>query len=237
VASGDDGHYYALAPKLPVRRHERTSLAGDPAEYRNVGAAVARMHLSLAQCPYGIESGDVRPPALPPETWRQLKSGLSRALFDELVERIKPWQDAIEACVDDPSPQRVHGDVHGGNILIADDHTVSGIIDIDHLPIAPRIYDLGYYQMFGIEWAYGRGESADTIEHATALVAQNLITGYHSVAPLTAREIDALPAMALYTAIGLICFFLRTEGSVGRTWIDTARWITDHPDALRPHTW
>jgi aminoglycoside phosphotransferase (APT) family kinase protein len=49
------------------------------------------------------------------------------------------------------APQRVHGDVHGGNIL-ADGREVTGIIDCGHLPLAPRGYYMGYYLAFAVHW-------------------------------------------------------------------------------------
>ena len=38
--------------------------------------------------------------------------------------------------------QHIHGDSHMGNILLGDAGVV-GVIDLDLLPVGPRIYDLG----------------------------------------------------------------------------------------------
>jgi aminoglycoside phosphotransferase (APT) family kinase protein len=59
------------------------------------------------------------------------------------------WDSIVQAL--SAAPQRVHGDVHGGNIL-THGRKATGIIDCDHLPLAPRGYDLGYYMAFGVQW-------------------------------------------------------------------------------------
>lgn len=41
-------------------------------------------------------------------------------------------------------PTSIHGDFHRGNLPVHDGE-VSGIVDPDHLPIGPRIYDLAYF--------------------------------------------------------------------------------------------
>lgn len=224
----DDGTF-TLAPKLPVRQSDPVD---DALEHFQIGVTMARMHAALADCPYGSESPVIGPPGLDAGVWRVLENGLPAATFAELAGRIRPWQSRIAAALDDPHPHRVHGDMHGGNILIADDHTVAGIVDVDKLPVAPRIYDLGYNLMFSIEWAFQHDEPSSTIEKDMTVKARELVCGYQSVSALTGREIDALPAMALLTAIRLIHWFLSTEGSVRDTWLDTARWITDHAETL-----
>lgn len=234
IVSLAGGAIHTLTPLLPAGRQLRKSPADEEARCFNIGAAMARMHRALADCPYAIESERIGPPGLGPETRRLLETGLAPDVFTDLVSRLEPWESRIDAALDDPHPQRVHGDMHGGNILIDDDLRVSGIIDVDHLPIAPRIYDLGYHQMFSIEWAYQHDHTADAIETATIRTTRRLLGGYQSVSPLTDREIDALPAMTLATAVGLIRWFLKTRGSVRDTWINTAQWITGHAEALLP---
>ncbi|HVX44593.1 MAG TPA: phosphotransferase [Mycobacteriales bacterium] len=225
----DDG-IFTLAPKLPAGSGDDHY---DALEHFHIGVTMARMHVALANCPYSIES-PVVDLGLDTGVWRVLRARLAPDVFAGWAERIRPWSGRIDAALDDPHRQRVHGDMHGGNILLGDDHTVSGIVDVDKLPVAPRIYDLGYNLMFSIEWAFQHDEPSGVIERHLMVKARELVRGYQTVSPLTEREIDALPAMALLTAVRLTHWFLSTENSVRDTWLNTAIWITDHAEVLRP---
>ncbi len=151
-----------------------------------------------------------------------------------LVERIVPWRTRIDDALALPQEQRVHGDLHGANILVDDQDNVTGIVDLDKLPIAPRVYDLAYLLMFSIEWAYQQRESAAMIRAGAVFRARQVISGYTSVAPLSRTELDAIPPLAIQAAMGKINFFLAFQGTVRDTWIDTIRWITGHPETLMP---
>lgn len=51
-AAGADGALYAVFPMLP--RGDDSGPDLDPAWAENVGAAIARLHVALAGCPFGI---------------------------------------------------------------------------------------------------------------------------------------------------------------------------------------
>jgi Ser/Thr protein kinase RdoA (MazF antagonist) len=234
-AADNSGAVYALTPMLPASEsHAERPM--DASRYQNIGATIAQMHVALAACPFDIDSSlegrGQHGPDWFPETWRHLKATLPTTVFDDVAERVGPWQEAIMHALGDPHLQRVHGDVHGGNIL-TDHRAVTGIIDVDHLPLAPRSYDLGYYMAFCVHWRLGQGELRRPIEHYVAFEAGHLLTGYDTVTTLTRRETDALPAMSLAVALGLLDYFLTKEDIVEGSWIRTAHWITDHPNALR----
>ncbi len=238
-AADASGALFALTPMLPAGETSSAAPldAADAARYRNVGATIARMHVALAKCPFDIDAsqegrGRLGPDRFP-ELWRHLEATLPAPVFDDLAGRVRPWREAITRALGDPHVQRVHGDVHGGNIL-TDHDAVTGVIDVDHLPLAPRSYDLGYYLAFCVHWRLGQSNLSRPIEHYVAFEARHLLTGYDTVSTLTRRETDALPAMSLAVALMLLDYFLTTEGIAEGSWIRTARWITGHPDTLGP---
>jgi Ser/Thr protein kinase RdoA (MazF antagonist) len=219
-ATDDDGAPHAVFPMLPSSGGD-----GDPALYRNIGAAIARLHVALADCPFGVESWEVGPGLLP-AWWRTAKDRLPAAAFTELSACIRPRWDVIVQALS-AAPQRIHGDVHGGNLL-TDGQDVTGIIDCDHLPMAPRGYDLGYYIAFAVHWWLGDNQPERSVEEA-----RHLLTGYDGVSRLTRRENETLPALALAATLGLIDYFVREHDLVEESWLRTAYWIGGNFDALR----
>jgi Ser/Thr protein kinase RdoA (MazF antagonist) len=223
-ATGDDGAVCAVFPMLP--NGDAGNDGGlDPVLYHNVGAAIARLHLALADCPFGVESWEVGPGLLA-QLWQTVENRLPAGAVAGLSARIRPrWDSIIQAL--SAAPQRVHGDVHGGNLL-TDGQEVTGIIDCDHLPLAPRGYDLGYYIAFGGHWWLDRDQPSRPVDEA-----RHVVTGYDAVSRLTRRENDDLPALALVAALGLIHFFVTEHDLVEESWLRTVDWIDDNFDALR----
>jgi Ser/Thr protein kinase RdoA (MazF antagonist) len=220
----DDGAPHAVFPMLPKGVADNDP-GLDPALFENVGAAIARLHIALAGCPFGIESWEVGPDLLT-ALWQTAEDRLPAAALTGLSARIRPrWDSIVQAL--SAAPQRVHGDVHGGNIL-TDGQEVTGIIDIDHLPLAPRGYDLGYYMAFAVHWWLDGNQPSRPVEES-----RHLLTGYDAVSRLTRQENDDLPALALAAALGLIDFFAREHDLVEESWLRTVHWIGDNFDALR----
>lgn len=92
---------------------------------------------------------------------------------------------AIEAGLDMMPRQAVHNDANDYNIMVAGElgeaRQVSGLIDLGDMCAAPRICDLAI------------GAAYIVLDHPrpeTALAA--FVAGYHSVYPLTAREVDMI---------------------------------------------
>ena len=223
-ATDEDGAPHAVFPMLPQGDdHDDPGL--DPVLYQNVGAAIARLHIALASCPFGIESWEVGPELLP-VLWQTMEDRLPAAVLAELSAHVRPRWESIVAALS-VARQRIHGDVHGGNIL-TDGQQVTGIIDIDHLPLAPRGYDLGYYMAFAGRWWLDGKEPSRPVDEARHLVA-----GYDAVSRLTEQEKDDLPALALAAALGLINHFLTAHDLVEESWLRTVHWIDDNFDALR----
>jgi Ser/Thr protein kinase RdoA (MazF antagonist) len=223
-ATDDDGAPHAVFPMLPKGGADNDPEL-DPALFRNVGAAIARLHIALAGCPFGVESWEVGPGLLP-ALWQTVEDRLPAAALTELSARIWPRRESIVQALS-AAPQRVHGDVHGGNIL-TDGQKVTGIIDIDHLPLAPRGYDLGYYMAFAAHWWLDGDQPSRPVDES-----RQLLTGYEAVSRLTRQEHDDLPALALIAALGLIGYFITEHDLVEESWLRTAHWIGDNFDALR----
>jgi len=114
----------------------------------------------------------------------------------------------------------VSKDVHGGNLL-TDGQEVTGIIDCDHLQLAPRGYDLDC-MAFGGRWRLDGNQPSQPVDRATPFITRHLLTGYDAVSRLTRQENDDLPALALFTAASA---FDGHEGLV--------KWVFDSVDLGR----
>lgn len=83
--------------------------------------------------------------------------------------------------------QYIYGDCHGGNILVTAGD-VSGFVDLDHLPLGARVYDLFYLKadrlkerIYEPEWLTNR-----------LRLLPHLVAGYERETILTPRERAAL---------------------------------------------
>lgn len=84
--------------------------------------------------------------------------------------------------------QLVHGDLIPGNVLASrSDHAVA-FIDLDHLPLAPRVWDIGKYLARRLR----QPSPAEALPHVAGFVG-----GYHQISPLSEGELDAIPLAAL----------------------------------------
>lgn len=240
-AIGGDGALHTLTPLLPSGKPTAARIDG-AVHYRNVGSVLARLHVALAQCPYGIDSWEESSASLD-VAWRRIEARLPATELADLTEVVRPWWSAMAAALDGPCRQRVHGDAHGGNIL-TDNDVVTGIVDIDHLPIAARVYDLGYYLATGVRWLIGYDDPDRThprdqpdqaqwpASHEIAFIANHLLSGYAGVSALSRRELEAIPAIGMAVCLFLVGHFAHQHDLVERSWIWAAEWIRDHPDAV-----
>lgn len=233
-----DDALWALTPTLPMPAFAglptAESLLQEDAAYRvAVGEALARMHVALVDCPYDIDRGVVGPEQFA-QRWDRLRGDLPEETFDVIRRRVEPRWDQVVAAFACADPQRLHGDCHGGNILFTDDR-VTGIVDIDHLQVGPRIYDVAYHLAFHLHWVVRTeipdGPAVAAMSSATRL----LVRGYDAVTPLSEAERAAIPWIALDAALSLVAS-MNARGATSETdiWVRTACWITDHEEALRP---
>lgn len=109
------------------------------------------------------------------------KRSLAEDIFDQFDEKVVPLLDTLTSQV-------VHGDFSPFNILVDPDaeHYVTGIIDFGDAVRTPVIFDLS------VTMANLLGADPDSPwEHAL-----HVMSGYRSVRPLPAQELEALTASA-----------------------------------------
>jgi len=187
----------AAGPATPAGAEGRRDPWDRPEVWRAVGRAIARLHAALADYPHEIPSyrhdmGERFGGEIPPATWALL-AGLRRAAVDAVLG---DSADEIRAALTVLPEQYIHGDCHGGNILLAGG-TVSGFIDVDHLPFGTRIYDLCYLLADRLRW---RIDKADAVARFAQLVP-SLIGGYEAGNELSDREGRAIWSGLLATLL------------------------------------
>jgi Ser/Thr protein kinase RdoA (MazF antagonist) len=196
-----EGELYILSPYLAG-----PDLAETQAQFEHSGAAIARLHQALATCPTAIDSWQIHLAERTfGESWPGLEARLPAAEFERLSAAIDPVHDEMIRAVEGLPSQRIHGDCHAGNILLTGDE-VTGFIDLDHLPIGPRMYDLGYFLSCSLITCTDGGEAAtDALER----LSRPLFAGYRSVLPLTERETAAILPIMLYVQLILADWYLQ----------------------------
>jgi Ser/Thr protein kinase RdoA (MazF antagonist) len=73
----------------------------DPVLFENVGAAIARLHIALADCPFGVESWQVGPDSLK-ANWQTAEDRLPASALTELSVHIRPRWDSIVQALSAP---------------------------------------------------------------------------------------------------------------------------------------
>jgi Ser/Thr protein kinase RdoA (MazF antagonist) len=222
------GSVYTLSPVLRVSHEDWVHI---PAEqlYLNLGRALARLHRALASYPGEILSWqmDFTHRALGeavPVIQRHLDSPKA-AIFDKVLCDVEP---GIRAALADLPVQYIHGDCHGGNIVL-DNGDVSGFIDLDHLPYAPRIYDVSYLLADRVK---------SHIERPAELQAwlgyfDRFLVGYEQVQPLTAAEKRAIwVGMLAVQMIFVDWFFTHNEQAAAEKNLVVFYWIYEHKNTI-----
>jgi Ser/Thr protein kinase RdoA (MazF antagonist) len=205
---GEDA-IFTLTPQLPA--------GDDTSPYLEIGAALGRLHGALSTCPFDVPSWTID---LVPRTFdeavRDITSALDAPVVDELLgvlERRRPR--LLEAMTGLPA-QRIHGDFHRGNILVHEGE-VSGIVDLDHLPVGPRIYDLAYFLADRVAVPTSLELEERTEEFLGA--CGELVDGYASTNALSPAEVAAIGPVMLAVQLQLIGWNATQPGY---------RWTEDH---------
>ncbi|WP_020574345.1 phosphotransferase enzyme family protein [Actinopolymorpha alba] len=165
-----------------------------------IGAAIARLDKVLAECPWQVRSyvddpvHDILEEKLP-------------NLPSEVTRPVAPYVDQLRAAVTGLPVQRTHGDCNTGNVLIHG-KGVSGFIDLDHLPIGPRVRDLSYYLASRLRAHLADPETAERDAAAMTAVLGDYVGGYHETYPLSERELAAVVPLILLVEIGLASWSL-----------------------------
>jgi Ser/Thr protein kinase RdoA (MazF antagonist) len=225
VYAEDDGAIYALTPELPAGPSK-----DDDALLQEIGASVARLHGALADCPYGIESWEIRAAERAfDEAWPGLRSGLPNEQYVILAQAITPLRRDLIAKLNGQPVQRIHGDCHAGNILSVDGR-VSGFIDLDHLPTGPRAYDLAYYLASGLNWLIG--QQAEPSEEQTR-ITKAFLRGYRSVSELSCAEESAIMPAMIAVQLILAEWHLRADSKRRvQQALKTVLWLADRYDSV-----
>jgi homoserine kinase type II len=159
------------------------------AHCREVGKALASLHLAGADFPLS------RPNALGIEGWRKLWDG-SRSRADEVEpglaaevdrdfgELARDWPSALPAGV-------IHADLFPDNVFFLGDR-LSGLIDFYFACNDLYAYDVAT----GLNaWCFEKDHAFNVTKGAA------LLSGYQSVRPLSAAEMEALPVLARGSAL------------------------------------
>lgn len=174
------GESFILIPRLVSDRFSAAELVSLE---EKIGGALAELHLALAQYPWTANSYA-----------EQLSESLMGNLMlpPDIAEGFAPRRGRMAAALASLPNQLVHGDLTPENVLLRRPGTVSGFIDFDHLPLAPRIWDVSKYlsRRIRLRWRHGSPTTdRDRLDHL-----QNFLAGYHRTHPLSPAEIEALPA-------------------------------------------
>ncbi|MES2339765.1 MAG: homoserine kinase [Pseudomonadota bacterium] len=172
------------------------------------GAAMARMHVALADCPLD------RPNSMGRDSWRPLLErcgdaidsiapGLFSAVDSALDDVLAAWPDHLPTAP-------IHADLFPDNVLMLGDR-VTGLIDFYFACTDLRAYDLAIMHS---AWSFdGDGSPLDPA------IGRALVAGYESLQPLTDEERAALSVLA--------------RGACIRFLLSRAYdWINTPPDAL-----
>lgn len=189
--------------------------------WATVGGQLATLHTALEQCPATTHGWTMElPRQLTEEIWPALDTVID--VIGPLLPAAADRTELSDRLAGLPI-QRLHGDTHGGNILL-DRLGIYGIVDFDEIPIGPRVNDVGYY-------------AADLVKNRLDLsgnlleIISEVVSGYHRVAALSSREVEALVPLMIVTELRLLWWWFHTSGNDPahlETHLDTLAWILDH---------
>lgn len=194
----DDGKLYAragdktcvLVPELPVDAIDHELEPDAAAICYRIGQVIGQMDNALSTYPWPIQSFEhdlipqtfgLRYPQLPP---------------DLTTHTVEPLRDRVIGALTGLPMQRIHGDCNPGNVLLhrkTDGIEVSGMIDLDHLPMGQRVYDLGYYLHYRAREIV-KNHPGQQRGHGTQYIhlIGRYVAGYHAANPLSGAEIAAI---------------------------------------------
>lgn len=153
----------------------------DPARFAALGAAVARLDRALADFDHpGLDRSYRWNPLQATELATALpllddvERPFAAAALDRLAELLPELRELPQ--------QAIHNDANENNVIVSDDGSIAGIIDLGDVVRAPRACGLA------VALAYAQLDVRDPVSAACQVVS-----GYHQETPLTAREIRLLP--------------------------------------------
>jgi Ser/Thr protein kinase RdoA (MazF antagonist) len=109
---------------------------------------------------------------------------------------------------------------------------VTGFVDLDLLPLGPRVYDLAYLLADRLKWRF------DDPEHVARWLAglPHLLAGYERENTLSAREREAIWYGMLATQVLFVEEFAREgDGANVTRNLEACFWIHRHRDEIERH--
>lgn len=178
----DDAKLYAGTVEdsftlLPYIDHDEPRTAESVEADRLAGGMVASMHEALATYPWRVNS----------YTEKYIESLDSELLLPpDILELFHRDRDGITGRLAPLTLQLVHGDLTPDNVLVRLESESVAFIDFDHLPFAPRVWDISRY----LSRRFRRESPADALGNVSAFVSS-----YCRTSPLADVELAAIPAM------------------------------------------
>ena len=223
-----EGRLYTLAPYIANNPH--MTREQEEAHYRDTGVAIGKLHRALGTYEGEIESWHM---ALEPRFFEQaLPAVVGELAGDErawLAERARQVEPEMRRTLAGLPEQRIHGDCHGGNVLFHAGRVV-GFVDLDHLPVGPRVYGLAYNLVHMVKWRiHDPAATANWLSHISEVVA-----GYESVIPLLQAEKQALsPLMLGIQLLFAEWFFAHADPDSARLNLAAFDWFYEHGAEIR----
>jgi Ser/Thr protein kinase RdoA (MazF antagonist) len=220
---------YTLSPELASGGD--TISTGMGRVYQNMGVAIGRLHNALATYPDAIPSWRMDlPQRILSEAVPRINENLAGQQREAFNRIMNPIGDALADALAGLPAQHIHGDCHGGNILLHNGN-VSGFIDLDHLPIGPRPYDLSSLLADRVKWQ---------LVHPDALILwlehfDRVIIGYEQENCLSRREKEAIWWTMLAVQVLMTEWFseLHDETNVALN-LSAFQWIHSHKEEIVP---
>lgn len=177
LSAGEIEDSFVLIPRLASDRLTPPEILSSE---ETIGRAVAKLHRALAAYPWSANSYR-----------EQLTDAVQGDLLipPDLADSFARRRDTIVGAISRLPMQLVHGDMTPENVLLRRPAQVAGFIDFDHLPLAPRTWDIAKYLSRRIRLRWRANSTADRLSHIDPF-----IRGYHQTCPLSEQELDALPA-------------------------------------------
>ncbi|MCV2863684.1 aminotransferase class III-fold pyridoxal phosphate-dependent enzyme [Albidovulum sediminicola] len=154
-----------------------------PADYRRIGAGIARLGRALRGFTSPALIGrrlvwDLREAGAALAKADCLPAGAPRAevaaCLDHVVREVLPRLARLRA-------QTIHGDVHEHNLILGTGNAIAGFIDFGDMIHAPLVFDI----------ASALGDFITRPEGAAGIMSA-LVEGYNSVTPLEEEELEVL---------------------------------------------
>lgn len=228
--AGEIEESWVLMPKLANDHFDATELV---ALEGTIGRELAKLHRALAGYPWPVHSYT-----------EQLRESLAGDLQlpPDLAVDFTRWRDRMIDALTDLPTQICHGDMTPDNVLLSRPGGVSGFIDFDHLPLAPRIWDISKYLSRRIRLRWRQGATEDEVGRLDSLAG--FLRGYHQENPLGDVEIAALPHVIAAANVLEVSYFeqisagvlvrrkLPDHAVVLADSIEAAKWHLAHFDAV-----